>query len=96
MELLKADLIDSTCSETPKTDDETLVGIADKHGVSPNRVLMRYNLEKKRISLPKSDNPDRIGANNEVSRFGLDSDDMTALVSLDQGRKGAVVMAVEE
>ncbi|RYP21348.1 hypothetical protein DL765_002249 [Monosporascus sp. GIB2] len=61
-----------------KTDDETLVGIADKHGISPNQVLMR------------------IGAPNDVFRFGLGSDDMTALDSLDQGCKGAIVMAVEK
>ncbi|RYP46906.1 hypothetical protein DL768_006940 [Monosporascus sp. mg162] len=76
-----------------KTDEETLIGITDKHDISPNQVLIRCNLEKKWIPLTKSDNPDRIGANIDGFRFSLGSDDMTALGSLDQGRKGAIVMA---
>ncbi|RYP40927.1 hypothetical protein DL767_001408 [Monosporascus sp. MG133] len=79
-----------------KTDDETPVVGTDKHGVSPNHVLIRYSLEKKWIPLPKSDNPDRIGANNDGFRFSLGSDNTAALDSLDQGRKGIIVMAVEE
>ncbi|KAI9170876.1 oxidoreductase [Paramyrothecium foliicola] len=77
-----------------KADNETLVGIAKKHNVSPNQVLLRYCLQKGWSPLPKSDNPDRIKANADLYNFNLDDDEMSALDSLDQGAAGAIVEAV--
>ncbi|OTA95369.1 hypothetical protein M434DRAFT_69437, partial [Hypoxylon sp. CO27-5] len=76
-------------------EDETLVNIARKHGVTPNQVLIRYCLQKNWVPLPKSDDPDRIRTNADVYDFGLDEDDMKALNDLDQGSKGAIVQAVD-
>ncbi|KAI1768187.1 NADP-dependent oxidoreductase domain-containing protein [Hypoxylon sp. FL1150] len=78
-----------------KADDETLVGIARKHDVTPSQVLIRYCLQQKWVPLPKSDNPERIKANADVFGFELDGDDMRALNGLDQGPAGAIVMAVD-
>ncbi|KAL6351986.1 hypothetical protein LRP88_14798 [Fusarium phalaenopsidis] len=78
-----------------KADDKTLVGIAEKHGVTPSQVLIRFCLEKKWIPLPKSDNPGRIKANVDVFGFDLDDEDMSALNGLDQGRAGAIVQPVD-
>ncbi|KAI1378970.1 Aldo/keto reductase [Hypoxylon crocopeplum] len=78
-----------------KAEDGTLVGIARKHRVTPNQVLIRYCLQRNWVPLPKSDNPDRIRANSDVFGFGLDEDDMIALNGLDQGPKGAIVQAVD-
>jgi diketogulonate reductase-like aldo/keto reductase len=78
-----------------KADDKTLVGIAEKHGVTPSQVLIRFCLEKKWIPLPKSDNPGRIKANADVFGFDLDDEDMSALNGLDQGRAGAIVQPVD-
>ncbi|KAI1771712.1 NADP-dependent oxidoreductase domain-containing protein [Hypoxylon cercidicola] len=78
-----------------KAQDETLVGIARKHRVTPNQVLIRYCLQKNWVPLPKSDNPDRIRANADVFGFELDGHDMTLLNGLDQGRAGAIVKAVD-
>ncbi|OTA99455.1 hypothetical protein M426DRAFT_16412 [Hypoxylon sp. CI-4A] len=78
-----------------KAEDETLVGIAKKHQVTPNQVLVRYCLQRNWIPLPKSDNPDRIKANADVYGFQLDEQDMSTLNGLDQGPKGAIVEAVD-
>ena len=78
-----------------KGDDDTLVGIAKKHRVSPAQILIRYSLEKGWIPLPKSDDPSRIAANADVFNFSLDKEDMTTLDGLDQGRDGAIVQAVD-
>ncbi|KAJ4172690.1 hypothetical protein NW754_002893 [Fusarium falciforme] len=78
-----------------KADDKTLVGIAEKHGVTPSQVLIQFCLEKKWIPLPKSDNPGRIKANADVFGFDLDDEDMGALNGLDQGRAGAIVQPVD-
>lgn len=78
-----------------KADDATLVRIANKHGVSPNKVLVRYSLQKGWVPLPKSDTPERIKANADVYGFDLDAEDMVALDGLDQGREGAIVHPVD-
>ena len=78
-----------------KAKDQTLLGLAEKHSVAPNQVLVRYCLQKDWVPLPKSDNPGRIQANADVYGFSLDEADMKALDGLDQGPSGAIVQAVD-
>lgn len=78
-----------------KANDETLAGIATKHGVTTSQVLIRYCFQKQWIPLPKSDHPGRIKENADVYGFELHEDDMKALNGLDQGRSGAIVQAVD-
>jgi diketogulonate reductase-like aldo/keto reductase len=77
-----------------KADDPTLKKVAEKHGVTPNQVLVRYCLERGWIPLPKSDNAERIAMNAAVYDFELDKEDMKMLNGLNQGAKGAIVQAV--
>ena len=78
-----------------KGEDPTLSGVAKRHGVTANQVLVRYSLQKGWVPLPKSDNPDRIKLNSDVYGFDLSRDDMTTLDNLDQGAAGAIVEAVQ-
>ncbi|WZH49663.1 Alcohol dehydrogenase [Fusarium acuminatum] len=78
-----------------KADDKTLNSIADKHKVTPSKVLIRYCLQKNWVPLPKSDTPDRIRANADVFEFDLDDKDMKTLDDLDEGAAGAIVQAVD-
>ncbi|KAI6752372.1 hypothetical protein HG530_013741 [Fusarium avenaceum] len=78
-----------------KADDKTLNSIADKHKVTPSKVLIRYCLQKNWVPLPKSDTPDRIRANIDVFEFDLDDKDMKTLDDLDEGAAGAIVQAVD-
>ncbi|RAR04899.1 Aldo/keto reductase [Stemphylium lycopersici] len=77
-----------------KANDQTLAGIAKKHGKEPNQVLIRWSLQKGFVPLPKSDTPSRIVANADVYGFELDKEDMAKLDGLDQGAGGAIVQAV--
>ncbi|KAH7233581.1 NADP-dependent oxidoreductase domain-containing protein [Fusarium tricinctum] len=77
-----------------KADDKTLNSIADKHKVTPSKVLIRYCLQKNWVPLPKSDTPDRIRANADVFEFDLDDKDMKTLDDLDEGAAGAIVQAI--
>ncbi|KAK7719403.1 hypothetical protein SLS63_010040 [Diaporthe eres] len=77
-----------------KADDPTLVGIAKRHGVTPNQVLIRWSLQKGWVSLPKSDNPDRIRLNCDAFGFDLNADDEKLLDGLDQGAAGGLVQTV--
>ncbi|KAI1141081.1 Aldo/keto reductase [Hypoxylon sp. FL0543] len=77
-----------------KAGNKTLLSIAWKHGVTQNQVLVRYCLQKNWVPLPKSDNPDRIRANADVYGFELTANDMDKLDGLNQGMRGALVLAV--
>lgn len=78
-----------------KADDPTLVRVAQKHSVTPSQVLIKWGLQKGFVSLPKSDNPDRIRENADVDGFALDGADVAALDGLDQGAEGAIVFVVD-
>lgn len=77
-----------------KADDPTLKGIAERHGVTPNQVLIRWSLQKGWVSLPKSDDPNRIRLNCDVFGFDLSADDEGLLDGLDQGAAGSLVQTV--
>ncbi|KAK7947771.1 uncharacterized protein PG986_008657 [Apiospora aurea] len=78
-----------------KAADPTLAKVAEKHGVTPNQVLVRYCLERGWIPLPKSDNEGRIQNHADVYGFALDEGDMEKLNGLNQGAAGAIVQAVD-
>ena len=63
--------------------DPTVTSIADKHGVTPAQVLLRWNVERGVVVIPKSVTPKRIAQNADVFGFGLDEDDMRRMESLD-------------
>lgn len=77
-----------------KSNNETLVALAKKYGKSPQQVLIRYSLQKGWVTLPKSDNPERIKANGDVFDFDISAEDMQALDDLDEGEAGSIVQAV--
>ncbi|MDQ4132060.1 MAG: aldo/keto reductase [Actinomycetota bacterium] len=52
-----------------------LVEIADRHGVTPAQVVLRWHLEHEVVVIPKSATPERIAANFDVFGFSLDEDE---------------------
>ncbi|KAI9679060.1 MAG: hypothetical protein M1829_001730 [Trizodia sp. TS-e1964] len=77
-----------------KFADATLTSIAEKYSVSPAQILIRYSLQKGWSPLPKSDTLERIDMNADVYGFEIKSGDMEALDELDEGKRGAIVIAV--
>lgn len=65
-------------------EDPTLKALAQKHGKSPAQIVLRWNVQRNVIALPKSANPTRQKQNIEVFDFALDADDMSKLASLDR------------
>lgn len=78
-----------------KAHDETLVKVAEKVKKSTQQVLVRWSLQKGWVTLPKSDNPERIKSNADVFDWELSAEDMKTLDNLDQGDDGAIVQAVK-
>ncbi|MGI8450753.1 MAG: aldo/keto reductase [Streptosporangiaceae bacterium] len=53
-----------------------LAGIAEKHGVTPAQVVLRWHLEHGIAVIPKSARPERIAANFDVLSFSLTPDEV--------------------
>ncbi|WP_378146644.1 aldo/keto reductase [Cnuibacter sp. UC19_7] len=62
-------------------DDDRLGAIAEKYGVTPAQLSIRYLLEHEVLPLPKSVTPDRIRSNAELD-FEISPDDLAALDEL--------------
>jgi diketogulonate reductase-like aldo/keto reductase len=62
-----------------KLADRVLVGIAERHQVSPAQVVLRWHLEHGVVVIPKSAQPPRIKANLDLLSFQLDPDEMAQI-----------------
>jgi len=66
-------------------DDQLLTSLADKYGVTPGQIALRWHIELGAVPLPYSSNDGRIASNVDVFSFELASDDMESMASLDTG-----------
>jgi 2,5-diketo-D-gluconate reductase A len=70
-------------------DDPTITALADKHGVAPAQVVLRWHMQLGTVAIPKSVTPERIRQNIDVFGFQLDEQDMAMVATLDRdGRTG--------
>ncbi|NUO36185.1 MAG: aldo/keto reductase [Dermatophilaceae bacterium] len=67
--------------------DPVVTGIADKHGVTPGQVALRWQLEIGNVVLTRSVTTERIDANLDLFGFALDHDDLAAIRGLDRGTR---------
>ncbi len=68
-------------------EDPVVTGIAQRHDVSPARVVLRWHVELGNVVLTRSVTPERIEENARVFDFALDGDDLDALAGLDRGTR---------
>ncbi|GAA1705870.1 aldo/keto reductase [Streptomyces yatensis] len=68
-------------------EDPKLAAIARKHGKSPAQVVLRWHLDLGNVVIPKSVTPSRIQENIDVFDFQLDSEDLSAIDSLETGNR---------
>jgi diketogulonate reductase-like aldo/keto reductase len=55
---------------------------AERHGVTPAQVILRWHLQLGSLPIPKSSDPDRMRANLDVLGFELDADEVAAITGL--------------
>ncbi|KAF6211970.1 hypothetical protein GE061_012487 [Apolygus lucorum] len=72
-------------------DDATVISIAKNHCRSPAQVLIRYQIQRGHIVIPKSVSNDRIFQNINVFDFNLSDDDMAAIMGLEKGIHGRIL-----
>lgn len=65
-------------------DNPTLVAIAKKYGKSVPQVMLRWQIQKFYIPIPKSVHPERIKANADIFDFSLSDQDMMDIAKLDK------------
>jgi len=73
-----------------KMDHPILQELGRKHNRDIAQILLRWSLQKGFVPLPKSATPERIHSNAQLYDFGLDTEDMTKLDGLDNGKDGAI------
>lgn len=62
--------------------DPVLTKIAADHGVTAAQVVLRWHLEHRYVTLPRSTNPDHIRENLDLWGFGLTSGEVAAIDAL--------------
>ena len=70
-------------------EDEMLLGIASAHGKTVGQVLLRWNIQRGVVVIPKSTHVERIIENFNVFDFELTEDEMKQISSLDMGYTGS-------
>ncbi|XRQ10229.1 aldo/keto reductase, partial [Actinomadura welshii] len=59
--------------------DPVLTGIAERHGVTPVQVVLRWHLEHGIVILPRSSRREHIAANFDLAGFDLTEEDVSAI-----------------
>jgi alcohol dehydrogenase (NADP+) len=72
--------------------DPKVRAVADRHCKSPAQVLIRWQLQRGVIVIPKSVTPARIKENAEVFDFQLSQEEMAEIESFDRGSKGRMIV----
>lgn len=72
-------------------ENETLKAIADAHGKSIGQVMLRWNVQRGVVIIPKSTHENRIKENLDIWDFTLTDEDMEKIAGLNIGYQGTAV-----
>ncbi len=68
-------------------DEPVIVGIAAAHGVTPTQVILRWELQRGVVPLPKSWSAAHRRENLDVFGFALSDDEVASITALGRGRR---------
>jgi diketogulonate reductase-like aldo/keto reductase len=68
-------------------DHPLLVELGQKYGKSPAQIIIRWDLEKKVVTIPKSITPARIAQNADVFDFSLSAEDVEKINALNANKR---------
>jgi 2,5-diketo-D-gluconate reductase A len=64
-----------------------LAQVADRHGVTPAQVVVRWHIDHEVVVIPKSARPERISSNFDVFGFSLDEEDLRRIDGLSRAAR---------
>jgi 2,5-diketo-D-gluconate reductase A len=64
--------------------NEALTTIAEHHGKTVGQVILRWNIQRGVVAIPKSVRPERMAENFDIFNFELPQEDMYKIATLDQ------------
>ena len=67
--------------------NETILAIAEAHGVSAAQVILRWDLQRNIVVIPGSGNPEHVKENLDLFGFELTEEEMSEINALDRGEK---------
>lgn len=70
-------------------EDEMLVSIAKKYNKTVGQVLLRWNIQRNVVVIPKTVHKERVIENFNIFDFELTQEEMSKIASLDQGYSGS-------
>ncbi|KAF6211971.1 hypothetical protein GE061_012488 [Apolygus lucorum] len=76
-------------------DDYMISCIAKKHCKTAGQILIRYQIQRGHVVIPKSVSPERIAQNFEVFDFSLSDQEMNMILALERGKKGRIIKFLE-
>lgn len=68
-------------------ENKTIMSIAERNGMSPAQVLIRWQLQRGVAVIPKSTNPKRLQENFDTLRLQLSDEDMRTIGTIDQHKR---------
>ncbi|GIO09054.1 glyoxal reductase [Brevibacillus reuszeri] len=68
-------------------DHPLLVELGQKYGKSPAQIVIRWDLENKVVTIPKSITPERIRQNADVFDFTLSTEDVEKISALNENKR---------
>jgi methylglyoxal/glyoxal reductase len=68
-------------------NQEAIVQIAQKYGKTPAQIVLRWDLQNKVVTIPKSIQPARIRENADVFDFQLPDEDMVRISDLNEDKR---------
>lgn len=67
--------------------DPVIARLAERYGVTPAQVVLRWHLQLGNIVIPKSVTPERIRENIDLFGFELSAEDLAAIADLETGQR---------
>lgn len=64
-----------------------LLELAEKYGKSPAQIVLRWDLDQKVVTIPKSITPERIRQNADVFDFSLEAADLGKITALNENKR---------
>lgn len=69
------------------TEEPLFAELAEKYGKTQAQIVLRWDLQREIVTIPKSVTPSRIAENADIFDFELSADDMNRIMALNRDQR---------